>query len=149
MRKYGDDTGRITSGWLIQRKGTYSIGCSPSRKKQTLSKLIKNLGKDTKKLFDLVNNLTSNKSSNKMPEGQSDSMLAKEFATFFLEKIENLCNLFTGIDEFKPAINEQASPLENFSPLTCNEVQKEVMDMDNKTCELDHIPTQVLNESYK
>ena len=82
------------------------------------------MGKDTKKLFDLVNNLTSNKSSNKMPKGQSDSMLAKEFATFFLEKIENICNLFTGIDEFEPAINEQASPLENFSPLTCNEVQR-------------------------
>ena len=102
------------------------------------------MGRDTKKLFDLVNNLTSNKSSNKMPKGQSDGMLAKEFATFFLEKIENRCNLFTGIDEFKPAINEQASPLENFSPLTCNEVIKEVMGMNNKTCELDHIPTQVL-----
>ena len=106
----------------MQRKGTYTIGCSPSKKKQMLSKLIKNSGKDTKKLFSLVNNLTSNKSSNKMPEGQTDSMLAKEFATFFLEKIENICNPFTGIDEFKPAINEHASPLENFSPLTCNEV---------------------------
>ena len=69
-----------------------------------LSKLIKNLGKDTKKLFGLVNNLTSNKSSNKMHEGQTDSMLAKEFATFFLKKIENIHNLFTGIDEFKPDI---------------------------------------------
>ena len=46
------------------------------------------MGKDTKKLFSLVNNLTSNKSSNKMPEGQTDSMLAKEFATFFLEKLK-------------------------------------------------------------
>ena len=79
-----------------------------------------------------------------MPEGQSDSMSAKEFVTFFLEKIENIHDLFTGIDEFKSAINEQASPLENISPLTCNEVQKEVMGMNNKTCELDHIPTQVL-----
>ena len=81
-----------------------------------------------------------------MPEGQTDSMLAKEFATFFLEKIENIYDLFTGIDEFKPAINEHASPLENFSPLTCNEVRKEIMGMNNKTCELDHIPTQVLKQ---
>ena len=116
------------------------------QKKQTLSELIKNSGKDTKKLFDLVNNLTSNKPSNKMPEGQSDGMLAKEFATFFLDKIENIRNLFTGIDEFKPAINDKATPLENFSPLTCDEVQKEVMGMKNKTCELDHIPTQVLKQ---
>ena len=81
-----------------------------------------------------------------MPKGQSYGLLAKEFATFFLEKIENIHNLFTGKDEFKPAINEKALPLENFSPLTCNEVQKEVMGMKNKTCELDYIPTQVLKQ---
>ena len=51
-----------------------------------LSKLIKDSNKDTKKLFKLVNNLTSSKSSNTMPQGQTDSILAKEFATFFLEK---------------------------------------------------------------
>ena len=32
--------------------------------------------------------------------------------------------------------------LENFSPLTCNEVHKEILSMNNKTCELDHIPTE-------
>ena len=40
--------------------------------------------------------------------------------------------------------HEHASPLENFSPLTCNEVRKEIMGMNKKTCELEHIPTQVL-----
>ena len=79
-----------------------------------------------------------------MPKGRKVSMLAKEFATFFLEKIENICNLLTGIDELKPASNEHATPLENFSPLSCNEVQKEIISMNNKTCELDHIPMQVL-----
>ena len=81
-----------------------------------------------------------------MPEGQSDGMLAKEFAKFFLQKIEDICNLFTRIDEFKPGINERALPLDNFSPLTCNEVLKEIMGMKNKTCELDPIPTQVLKQ---
>ena len=87
-----------------------------------LSKLIKNLNKDTKKLFSLVNNLTSSKYSNKMPEGQTDSILAKEFPTFFHEKIKNICDKFTGTEEFKPASNEQATTLKNFSPLSCNEV---------------------------
>ena len=41
----------------------------------------------TLKLFNLVNNLTSSKSSNPMSEGQTDSILAKEFATFFLVKL--------------------------------------------------------------
>ena len=49
-----------------------------------------------------------------MPEGQTNSILAKEFATFFHEKIENICDKFTGINEFKPASNEQATPLKNF-----------------------------------
>ena len=87
-----------------------------------LSKLIKNSNKDTKKLFRLVNNLTSSNSSNKMPKGQTDSILAKEFATFFHEKIENIHDKFTGIEEFKPASDEQVTPLRNFSPLSCNEV---------------------------
>ena len=82
-----------------------------------------------------------------MPEGQTDSILAKEFATFFLEKIKNICDKFTGIEEFKLATNEQATPLKTFSPLSYNEVQKEILSM-NKTCELDHIPTQVLKKFY-
>ena len=53
-----------------------------------------------------------------MPEGQTDVKLAKEFATFFLEKIENICNKFTGIEEFKPSTNEQVPLLRKYSPLT-------------------------------
>ena len=30
------------------------------------------------------------------------------------------------------------------SPLSCNEVHKEILSMNNKTCKLDHIPTEVL-----
>ena len=39
-----------------------------------------------------------------------------------MKKIENIHDKFTGIDEFKPASNEQVTPLRNFSPLSCNEV---------------------------
>ena len=54
--------------------------------------------------------------------------------------------MFTGIDEFKLAINEQATSLKTFLPISCNEVQKEILGMNNKTCKLDHIPTQVLQK---
>ena len=80
-----------------------------------------------------------------MPEGQTDVKLAEEFATFFLEKIENMCDKFTGIEELKPFTNEQVPLLKNFSLLTCNEVHKKMLSMSNKNCELDHIPTEVLN----
>ena len=34
--------------------------------------------------------------------------------------------------------------LENFLPLSYNEIHKEILSMNNKTCELDHIPTEIL-----
>ena len=57
------------------------------QKKTNTVKKIKESNKDTKKLFSLVNNLTGSKSSNPMPEGQTDGILAEEFANFFLEKL--------------------------------------------------------------
>ena len=63
-----------------------------------------------------------------------------------MTKLENICNKFKGIEEFKPATNEQATTPKTFSPLSCNEVQKEILSMNNKTCKLDHIPTQVLKK---
>ena len=79
-----------------------------------------------------------------MLEGQTDGILAEEFANFFLEKIVNIQNEFIGIDKFKPSTNEQVPLLKKFSPLSCNDVHKEILSMSNKTCELDHIPTEVL-----
>ena len=60
-----------------------------------------------------------------------------------LKKIENICDKFTGIEEFKPSTNEQVPLLRKFSPLSCNKVHKEILSMNNKTCEPDHIPTEV------
>ena len=78
------------------------------QKKQMLSKLINNSNKDTKKLFNLVNNLTGSKYSNKMPEGQTDSILAKELATFFHKKLKTYV---TSSQELKnsnqPGMNNQ------------------------------------------
>ena len=78
-----------------------------------------------------------------MPEGQTNVKLAEEFATFFLEKIKNIRDKFTGNEEFKPFTNEQVPLLRKFSPLSCSEVHKEILGMNNKTYKLDHIPTAV------
>ena len=48
-----------------------------------------------------------------MSEGQTDVKLAEEFATFFLEKTENISDKFTEIEEFKPSTNEEA-PLQQY-----------------------------------
>ena len=74
-----------------------------------------------------------------MPEGQTNDKLAEEFATFFLEKIQNTHDKFTRI-EFKPSTNQQVPLLRTFLPLSC----KEILSMNNKTCEVDDIPTETL-----
>ena len=113
-------------------------------KKQTLLQKIKDSNKDTNKLFNLVSNLTNSKSGNPMQEDQTNDKLAEEFATFFLEKFHNICDKFTRIKEFKPSTNEQVPLLRKFSPLLCNEIHKEILSMNNKTCKLDHIPNEIL-----
>ena len=34
-----------------------------------------------------------------------------------------------------------------FLPLSCIEIHKEILSMNNKTCELDHIPTEILKRT--
>ena len=79
-----------------------------------------------------------------MPEGQTDDKLAEEFATFFLGKIQNIHNKFTGIEELNSSINEQELILSKFLQLSYNKIHKELLSMNNKTCKLDHIPTEII-----
>ena len=54
----------------------------------TLSSQIIDAGKDTKKLFSLINTMTGSRKSNPLPPSTSDEELAGEFATFFKNKIK-------------------------------------------------------------
>ena len=47
-------------------------------------------GNDSKKLFNLINNLTGRVKSNPMPPGRTDETMANEFADFFLGKINKM-----------------------------------------------------------
>ena len=63
--------------------------------------------------------------------------------TSYLKKYKKNRDQFNNALELKPQIN--AIPLlKCFSPFTMEEVQKEIMPMKNKSCELDFIPTQLL-----
>ena len=57
-------------------------------KRASLATLVEAAEKDSKKLFRIVNSLLGRKEDNPMPLGKTDSKLAEEFVTFFLEKIE-------------------------------------------------------------
>ena len=49
---------------------------------------------DSKKLYRIITEVTSQNKQNQLPESTSDQQLAKDFATFFLNKIQNTRKLF-------------------------------------------------------
>ena len=57
---------------------------------------------DSKQLFQLVGALLGRKEENPLPEANSDSILAEDFASYFHEKIDNIRSRFTTITPYRP-----------------------------------------------
>ena len=103
---------------------------------------------NVKKLYKIVNRLTGGKEANPMPNGDSDESLAENFATYFLEKINNIRDRFTEVPMYNPPINESIPRLTSFSPMTKKQVRDIVFSMESKSCELDTIPTEIFKMVY-
>ena len=114
------------------------------QKKQTISKKINDSKKEMKQLFHLVNNITMSRAPNPMSEGKSDVQLTTEFASFFLNKIEEIRRQFQNADQYIPEVNASVPKLHELQPLTEEEIEKEICSMNNKTCEFDAIPTHLI-----
>ena len=113
-------------------------------KTHTLSTQIIDAGKDTKKLFSLINTMTGSKKSN--PLSTSDEELAEEFATFFMNKIGDTLDTHP---KFKPSRHNSSESFVNFTKLVEDEMEKLYMSMPTKFCKLDVLPTKVLKEIIK
>ena len=100
---------------------------------------------NSKKLYQLITNLTGQNKSNPLPASTSDEHLADEFATYFLEKICNIRKLFNGIPNYKPTPTN-IPPLNKFSTLPESQLYKIIMEMPSTTCQLDIIPTKFLKK---
>ena len=81
-----------------------------------------------------------------MPEGKTDAQLAGEFASFFLDKIEKIRLQFQKTDQYIPEVNASVPRLQDLLLLTNEEIEREILSMNNKTCELDAIPTCLIKD---
>ena len=59
-------------------------------KRASIVDLVHKSQNDSKKLFNLVNDILGRKTSNPLPQAKMDSQLSEDFATFFLEKIDKI-----------------------------------------------------------
>ena len=119
-----------------------------SNKKQTISKKINESKNDTKQLFCLVNNITISKTPNSMPEGKMDAQLAGEFASFFLSKIEKTRLHFQNTDQYILEVNTSVPRLQDLLQLTNEEIEREILNMNNTTFELDAIATNLIKDMF-
>ena len=115
-------------------------------KKQTISKKIIESKNDTKQLFHLVNNITMSKTPNPMPEAKKDAQLAGESASLFLDKIEKIRLQFQNTDQYILEVNASVPRLQDLLPLSNEDIEREILSMSNKTCELDAIPKYLIKD---
>ena len=64
---------------------------------------------------------------------------------FFIGKVQTIRDELSSANEFKPEVNNIPQP-NQFTHLKIKEVQKEIISMKCKSCELDAIPTNLLKE---
>ena len=60
---------------------------------EIVSNLVLECGRDAKKLYKVINGITSNHLANPMPDTTDDKYLAEEFAEFFMGKIKKILEL--------------------------------------------------------
>ena len=105
-----------------------------------IPKLVNTNNTGTKNLYKIIMELTGQNKKNPLPESTTDQQLAEDFATFFLNKIQNIRKLFKGMHKYTPKPNGTPH-LEGFSTLTDEEIYETILGMPSKSCEPDTIPT--------
>ena len=103
---------------------------------------------DIRYLYTVVTNLSGVRKENPMPPTESNQLLVEEFADFFVDKIKKKQENLNQYDLFKLAANESITMREFFVLLSKLEVQKLVMEMQSKLCELDLITTKIIKGEH-
>ena len=115
-----------------------------SAKRDVISSKVMDCGKDTQKLYALVNNLLGTRKENSLPSRDSPEELAENFANFFFEKVEKIWQELSSYSKYVQL--ERETPEFNFVPMTKKEVLSIIRGMPAKYCDLDPIPSQVFKD---
>ena len=84
------------------------------------------------------------KKENPLPERENNEDLVNQFADFFMNKIQTIHYSLKECEKFHPEQNNDTNLLEQFEPMSEEEVKKIINGMQAKSCEQDTIPTKIL-----
>ena len=114
-------------------------------KTEIISGKITKLRGDTKNLYSLVYQLTAHEKENPLSEREDDEDLANQFTDYFMNKIQTICDSLKECEKFHPVLNNDMDILEQFEPMSEEEVRKIIINsMQTKCCKQDAIPTKIL-----
>ena len=109
----------------------------------SVSKLIIKCGRDVKKLYQVIYNMTGKCSLNPLPNSDNDKDLADNFANYFIDKVRNIRDQLDEYPKYDP--KEEAKdipmPLGIFNQIAAEDIMSIVGSMASKSCELDVVPT--------
>ena len=111
-----------------------------------LTEQIAECAADSRKLYLLINNLTTKPDPTPWPDHKDKGTLANEFAHHFQDKILQISKRFKGIPQHEEPTDYSVPQLRKFAPMTTKEVALIIKRMKTKSCELDDIPTDILKQ---
>ena len=109
----------------------------------SVSNLIIECGRDVKKLYQVIYNMTGKCSINPLSNSDSDKKLADNFANFFIDKIRDIRDQLYEYLKYDPRVDAKdiSTPLSKFSRMSAEDIMSIVGSMASKSCELDVVPT--------
>ena len=114
-------------------------------KTEIISGKIIELRGDTKSLYSLVYQLTGNEKENPLLERENDEDLANQFADYFMNKIQTICDSLKECKKIHPGLNNDTDLLEQFEHMSEEEVRKIINSMQTKAVN----KMQYLQKSWK
>ena len=116
-------------------------------KTNAVSNLILECDRDIRKLYQVIYNMTGKHSINPLPDSDSDTELADKFAYFFINKIGVIRGQLNEYPKYDLRVNAKAISMtpNKFNPMSPEDIMLIIKSMASKSCELDVVPTTLLN----
>ena len=105
----------------------------------------KDCGKDTKKLYGVINKLVGKTKKNPMPEMESSVILANHFANHFMDKIKTIRDDLSSCPLFDPPVLD-CKVFSTFVPVDECAVKKLMLQTKATNCKTDPFPSSMLKK---
>ena len=102
--------------------------------------------KDPKKLWQSLGKVLHHTSETVLPAHSSEKSLADMFASFFINKISKIRDIFSTSGSFNDTPDSVPAAFNTFKPVTEDEVSRCINESPTKSCPLDPIPTLPLKD---